>query len=78
MKIPYTLSTDYAELFDLIQDGTAILGMMKHLNLDIPAIIYKRDGYWIDSEFGTFANEKSTQEQFASMCELVNLRWIKS
>lgn len=77
MKTPYTLSTDYAELFRLIQDGTVFFGMMKHLNQDIPATIFKKDGYWIDSEFGAFKNEKITQEQFAAMCQSVNLRWIK-
>lgn len=77
MKTPYPLSTDYPLLFDLIQDGSMIFGMMKYLNQDIPAMIFKKDGYWIGSEFGTFENEKSTREQFAAMCESVNLKWIK-
>lgn len=77
MKTPYPLSTDYPLLFDLIQDGSVIFGMMKHLDRDIPAMIYKKDGYRIDSEFGTFANENSTPERFAAMCGSVNLKWIK-
>jgi hypothetical protein len=78
MKTPYTLSTDYAELFDLIQDETAIAGICEYKeNHDSPALIFKKEGYWIDSKNPVSFHENSSKAHFEMMCEHYKVRWIK-
>ena len=83
MKTPYTLSTDYALLFELIQDGTAIAGFVHG---SVPITIFKSVGgnyHWKDKSFD-FAFYESIdsdiereKEIFQELSNAVNLRWIK-
>lgn len=76
MKTPYTLSTDYAELFELIQDGTHYLGIVGYK----PAVVYKHEGsYCIASEDiirYLYERDKPTFQDFERICKQTNLRWI--
>lgn len=93
MKTPYTLSTDYAELFELIQDGSVIAGFVttEKYTDDIARIRKRSDG---DYTLGVRGHEylslpvywrdfpegylgNTEKEAFAIICESVNLRWIK-
>lgn len=83
MKTPYTLSTDYALLFELIQDGSVYMGIIRGPQVytdDRPATVYK-DGqsYIIQSPGNSFvkpASMKPTKEDFIQICHISNLRWI--
>ena len=80
MKTPYTLSTDYSELFDLIQDGTVYMGFAEHSPRikHFAAIIFKSEhGYIIRSEHGAGIHPDSGRQSFVAMCESVNIKWIK-
>lgn len=77
MKTPYTLSTDYAELFDLIQDGTHYLGISN----EGPVVVYKlAGGYRITSQDiirYLQGRDNPTFQDFERICQQTNLKWIK-
>lgn len=82
MKTPYALSTDYALLFELIQDGSHCFGLLgyKQAKCDDPAVVYKYEGgYCIASnEIIRYlpARDNPTLQDFERICKQTNLRWI--